>query len=261
MQPFREPRPGQDRSRQALGMGTIDKGIPRSKDKDKDQTEMHDSPNKNVSERVVSDSEEPTELGLVWERSEMPTDKIGHKKNDGNEIHNPWWPDDEENNVSPSQALSPHLSEENNVAPSEAPSPHLSEFEDYLAQAEARKNVVATAQGLLSLSQSCPVLSARQQRDAFWESHLQSEKKRLQDAITSRESDSDEDDLPIVNTLTSPAAPNKKKKRAPKTLWTYEAVESGSVTLFQLLTEEGCVLFLSNFKSSLVHNKSRSFWK
>jgi hypothetical protein len=94
-----------------------------------------------------------------------------------------------------SEALSPHLSEEKNVAPSEAPSPHLSEFEDYLAQAEARKNVVATAHGFLSLSQSCPVLSARQQRDAYWESHLQREKKRLQDAIDFRQSGSDEDDL------------------------------------------------------------------
>jgi hypothetical protein len=67
-------------------MGTIDKGIPRAKDKDKDQTKIHDSPNKNVSDRVVSDSEEPTELGLVCD-----------------EIHNPWWPDDDENNVAPSE--------------------------------------------------------------------------------------------------------------------------------------------------------------
>ena len=208
MQPFRAPRPGQDRSRQALGMGTIEKGIPRAKDKDKDQTKIHDSPNKNDSDRVVSDSEdptemglvcdseEPTELGLVCERSLMPTNKVTHKKNDGNDIQNPWWPDDDENNVAPSEAHSPHLSEDNNVAPSEAPSPHLSEFEDYLALAEARKNVVATAQGLLSLSQSCPVLSARQQRDAYWESHLEMEKKRLQDAIASRLSGSDDDDLP-----------------------------------------------------------------
>ena len=220
MQPFRAPRPRQDRSRLAPGMGTIAKGIPSARDKDKDQTVINESPNKSVSERVVSDSEEPTELGLVWERTEMPTDKVIHKTNDGNEIQNPWRPDDDDNNIAPS--------EDNNVALSEAPSPHLSEFEDYLAQAEARKNVIATAQGLLSLSQSCPVLSGRQQRDAFWESHLQNEKKRLQDAIDSRQSSSDEDDLPIVNTLTSSAAPKQKKKRAPKTLWTYEAVEVAS---------------------------------
>ena len=228
MQPFRAPRPGQDRSRQALGIGTIEKGIPRAKDKDKDQTNIHDSPNKLVSDRVMSDSEEPTALGLVWERSEMPTDQGRQNTNEGNVVHNPWWPDDDENNVAPSEALSGHMSEENNVASSEAPSPLLTEFEEYLEQAQARKDLVGTAQGLVSLSQSCPVLSARQQRDAFWESHLQSEKERLQDAITSRESDSDDDDLPIVHTLTSPAAPKKKKKRVPKTLWKYEAVKVSS---------------------------------
>ncbi len=107
MQPFRAPRPVQDKSRLELGMGIIDKGMPGSKDKDKDQTQIHDSANKtvservisdseeptelelvlerSVSERVVSDSEEPTELGLVWERSDMPVDKVGQKNNAGNE--------------------------------------------------------------------------------------------------------------------------------------------------------------------------------
>ncbi len=164
MQPFRAPRPVQEKSRLELGMGIIDKGIPVAKDKD--QTQIHDSPNKTVSERVISDSEEPTELGLVWERrsvsehvvcdseeptelglvwerSDMPVDKVGPKKNDGNEIPNPWWPADEENNAKPS----------------EAPSPHLSDFEDYLAQVEARQNVVAIAQGNLSTRHSVPVLS------------------------------------------------------------------------------------------------------
>jgi hypothetical protein len=104
----------------------------------------------------------------------------------------------------------------------------LSDFEDYLAQAEAKIKVVAIAQGISSIHHSVPVLSARQQRDANrerqhanWERQLQSEKS------CSRGSGSD-DDLPIVNTLPSSTAPKKKKKRAPKTLWTYEPVVASS---------------------------------
>jgi hypothetical protein len=104
----------------------------------------------------------------------------------------------------------------------------LSDFEEYLAKAEAGQTLVAISQVNLSTRHSVPVLSTRQQRDAYWESHLQSEKKRLQDAITSTESCSDDDNLPIVNTLPSTAAPKKKNKRAPKTLWTYEAVHESS---------------------------------
>ncbi len=100
MQPFRAPRPVQDKSRVELGMGVIDKGIPGAKDKNKDQTQLHDSPNKTVSEPI----------------QDMPVDKVGQKKNDDNDIPNPWWP----------------AEEENNAQPSEASSPHLSEFEDYL---------------------------------------------------------------------------------------------------------------------------------
>ena len=67
MQPFRAPRPVQDKSRLELGMGIIDKGMPGSKDKDKDKERQGQG----------SDSEEPTELGIIWERSDMPVDKVG----------------------------------------------------------------------------------------------------------------------------------------------------------------------------------------
>jgi hypothetical protein len=46
----------------------------------------------------------------------------------------------------------------------------------------------------------------------------------LPNAINSRETCSDDDDLPIVNTLTSSATTMTKKKRGRKTLWTYETV-------------------------------------
>ena len=85
MQPFRAPRPVQDKSRLELGMGMIDKGIPGAKDKDKAQTQIHDSPNKtNKGECILTDCNVTgTDVGTpdkpkfalrpLWEHSLLPS--------------------------------------------------------------------------------------------------------------------------------------------------------------------------------------------
>jgi hypothetical protein len=92
-------------------------------------------------------------------------------------------------------------------------------------------------------------LRKKQTNDEFWEGILQSEMKRLADdknnshLVTVEDitfgTNSDDDDVPIVQTLskqpshlsllatlatTAATSPKLRKKRAPKSLWTYVAV-------------------------------------
>jgi hypothetical protein len=173
-----------------------------------------------------TDSEEPTEWGLVWPRNviketqeAVADNKEMAKDNDGTHEC------------------------------SQVQFPCLSEFEAFLEQCDAKRKQFS--KNASNHESSCkeaveekvlPVLSARQRTDAYWENVLQSEKRRLAELIEARTINvddicfdvcSDDDDVPIVFTLPPKSsnlsvlanvASTKHGKKKPKTLWTYETI-------------------------------------
>ncbi len=192
------------------------------------------------------ESEEPTELRVVWEKYVIK------------------------------ETLQP--SEDNGKGEAE-PSPQfhrhacISEFEDYLAQLEAqpypkaivleelRENVPSVAsdgvvvETTLGQNRSWkfaadPIRmppSAKMANAEWWEKVLQSDKQRLQDDANGRlveveeillGGSSSDDDVPIVDSLPIVASLPKRKQKVrvtkrPKTLWTNEAVSEPTGVVFK----------------------------
>jgi hypothetical protein len=178
-----------------------------------------------AKERAIplgKESEEPTELGLVWGR-------VVVKETQAVEV------DQTEKDRSGSQCTTAKVNDPTHES-SKVQSPCLSEFEDFLDQCDARRKWEAEQREAL------PLLTSRQRMDAFWESILQNEKRRLaEDTLAPMinvediclNEFSDDDDVPIVDTLPQKtknlsllanAASKKRVKKPTKTLWSYETV-------------------------------------
>jgi hypothetical protein len=146
-----------------------------------------------AKERAIppgKESEEPTELGLVWGR-------VVVKETQAVEV------DQVEKERSGSQCTTAKVNDPTHES-SKVQSPCLSEFEDFLEERDARRKWEAEQREAL------PLLTSRQRTDAFWESILQNEKRRLaEDTLAPMinvediclNEFSDDDDVPIVDTL------------------------------------------------------------
>lgn len=108
-----------------------------------------------------------------------------------------------------------------------AASPNVSEFEQYLEGLHVQEDSLA-------LSSNLPATKpAHLTKDEWWESVLRAEQDRVKkleerlvpvDEMFLDHSSSEDDDIPIVNTL--PPTPSKAKKmKKVKVLWSYETVE------------------------------------
>jgi hypothetical protein len=118
-------------------------------------------------------------------------------------------------------------------------SPSILEFETYLEkQGQGRPNDVAEVAAMKSRPKSMC-------NNEFWQGVLESEQLRLANDVQTRTvavddillgGSSDDDDIPIVTQLPKKLAllaslaevpipsPKQRKKKAPKSLWTYETV-------------------------------------
>jgi hypothetical protein len=196
MQPFRAPRQKNDKaspSRQSPRR----QGTQNKEDKEVEVTEM-------------KESEEATEMGLVWPLIIKETQCF--------------FPAEDQIEVNRERSNITHHRIDT------AASPSCSDFEAFLEKASA-----------LEVRQN-----KQSKTDAYWESILQSEKDRLRNENTEQtisvedillHESSEDDDVPIVATLqgkqdslsllvnaatSSISSPSLRQKKKPKVLWTYE---------------------------------------
>ena len=107
-----------------------------------DSDENEDKKGKNTTVNVDSDSEEPTEFGVVWERY----DEINKQDGSTKQVEVVIDIEDDKPKAS-STAESPSRGNGKDVAPpSAASSPHLSEFEALLERLQNEKNVAKMVQ-------------------------------------------------------------------------------------------------------------------
>ena len=167
---------------------------------------------------VESDSEEPTELIMKTWKIKETEDQFIQTAQDKSEIVS-----SDQNVPDPHGTTAGHAS------------PNLLEFESYLEALDSRGNsIMASSQGNTNSTPfTLPMTKpAHMTTDAWWELVLQTEKERLnlemERAVPVEEiypdCASDDDDIPIVNTLLSNMVPKTKKPKKVKSLWTYDTV-------------------------------------
>ena len=193
------------------------------------------------------DSEEPTEFGVIWERFVVPeteacdierTGEDSDGKTERDEVHgngSDWTIEARKERVVVDL-------EHNPMTSSTSASPSMEEFETFL-ESRSQDNIASAAQEE-TMARKPKTMSNKD----FWQGVLESEQQRLSKDLESRtvaveeimlgvDSEEDaEDNIPIVSQLPqnlamlaalaagpSPA-PTPRKKRAPKSLWTYETV-------------------------------------
>ena len=193
------------------------------------------------------DSEEPTEFGVIWERFVVPETEACDIERTGNESDGKTERDEVHGNGSDwtiearKERVVVDL-EHNPKTTSTSASPCMQEFETFL-ESRSQDNIDSVAQEE-TMARKPKTMSNKD----FWQGVLESEQQRLSKDLESRivaveeimlgvDSEEDaEDNIPIVSQLPknlamlaalaavpSPA-PTPRKKRAPKSLWTYETV-------------------------------------
>jgi hypothetical protein len=202
MRPFRPPRQSVDRP---------------ARNSDGEQVSLREK----ASVCRTSDSEEPTEFGLVWGKLIVKeTEELGEKTT--------------KDHIETVEGDDKVLQiETNNTSPDT--SPNVLEFENYLEGLISKEDsrTALSSVDATAMSVSLPATKpAHMNKDEWWESVLRAEQEKLKKMEESRlvpvdemflDPVSSDDDIPIVNTLPATTAKAKKKKKV-KILWSYETV-------------------------------------
>ncbi len=199
----------------------------------------------NVADEV--ESEEPTEFGVIWERFVIPeteacdierTGDESDEKTERDEVHgngSHWTIEARKERVA--VVLEDDLKTSSTTA-----SPCMQDFESFLER-KSQDNIDSVAQEA-AMARKPKTMS----NNEFWQGVLESEQQRLSKDLESRsvaveeillgvDSEEDaEDNIPIVSQLPKNLAmlaalaavpspsPKPRKKKVPKSLWTYETV-------------------------------------
>ena len=195
----------------------------------------------------VVESEEPAKFGVVWERFVIPETEACDIDRTGDEGDGKTERDELDGNgshftIEARKERAVVLGEDKSKTSSTAASPCMHEFETFL---ERRAKVNLDCVEPEAAMNSKPKTMSNNE---FWQGVLESEQKRLSTDLERRSvavddillgggSDDDADDnIPIVSQLPKKLAllatlaavpspsPKQRKKKVPKSLWTYEAV-------------------------------------
>ncbi len=199
----------------------------------------------NVQDEV--ESEEPTEFGVVWERLVIPETEACEIDQTGDESDGKTERDEVDGNgshftIESRKERALVFGEDKTMTSSTAASPCMHEFESFL-EGRAKLNL-DSVEPEAAMNSKHKTMS----NNDFWQGVLESEQKRLATDVETRTvaveeillggaSDDDaEDNIPIVSQLPKNLAllatlaavpspsPKQRKKKVPKSLWTYETV-------------------------------------
>ena len=199
----------------------------------------------NVQDEV--ESEEPTEFGVVWERFIIPETEACDIDRTGDDSDGKTVLDEVDGNgslftIESRKERARVVGEDETKTSSSTASPCMNEFESFLERrAKLDLESVEPEPAMNSKPKSMS-------NNEFWQGVLESEQKRLATDLETRtvaveaillgaeSEDDDDDNIPIVSQLPRNLAllanmaavpspsPKQRKKKVPKSLWTYETV-------------------------------------